>query len=138
VTVVKLAGYNDYHFLLPMLKAALLIEFNQQWLRMEISLDQSLSLSALSVRFSSGLSPLFKLFSVLVCLLACSPFSCILRSFSRISERAPMILFCFNKAFCCLRLLAGKEMKPVFFCRRANFVHAFFYLCVCTFSPMCS
>ena len=33
---------------------------------MGISLGQSLSLSALSVRFSSGLSPLFKLFGVLL------------------------------------------------------------------------
>ena len=135
------------------------IEFNQQWLPMGISLGQVLSLSALSVRFSLGLSPLFKLFGALllsprsktvisglsplfhllgalmlspryktvvsglsllfklfgalllpsrskivVCLLACSPFSCLL-SLSLVFLRE-CLRFCsasriHDKVFCC-------------------------------------
>jgi len=56
-----------------MLKKALLIEFNQQWQPMGISLGQSLPLSVLSVRFLSGLSSMFKLFVIL--------FSCALSYF---------------------------------------------------------
>jgi len=132
------------------------LEFNQQWLPMGIILGQSLS--ALSVRLSPGWSPLFKVFGALLPsprsktgvssfsprLLAIFFFSYVL---SHISDRAPTILFCFDrihdKVFCCSEMLRRvatelvKKMKPVFRAR-ANSVCAFFYLRTCAFSPLCS
>ena len=119
------------------------LEFNQQWLPMGISMGQSLSLSALSVRFLSGIivsvvscsalsSCLLDLrlsFLACLCCSICSVLSCCLLdlrllfsslspgllaiflsscALSRISERAPTILFCFNrihdKVFCCSKI----------------------------------
>ena len=61
----------------------------------------ALLLSPQSKTVVSGLSPLFKLFSAHLLPLASSPFSCLL-ALSRISERAPTILYCF-KSFLLLR-----------------------------------
>jgi len=117
----------------------------------------ALLLSPRSKTVVSNLSSSFKLFDTrcllnlrlafLVCLLACSPFFVFLFTLTY-SERAPTILFCFNrihnKIFCCSKIWRRvatelvKKMKPVFFRACANFVRAFFNLCAGTFSPVCS
>ena len=111
------------------------LEFHQQWLPMGISLGQSLSLSALSVSFSSGLSPsicsalssclLYLRLLFLACLRcsSCSALSCCLLNLTLLF--LVCLLAC--SPFSCLLELSLVFLREILFC--FNRIHGKVFCC---------